>query len=140
MAELLIPSGKLQWKWVGITFIFYVLFYFLPLVVMTEVLPDLLIIPGIWMFGGIVIVAAVAGYLSEGVTIWEPAIAAAGLIVLLFGYTALVVFPMFFRGAFLRGVVFVVIPAATVFVLSLTGAWLGERAQKARKDKPAETT
>ena len=135
MTELLIPSGKLQWKWVGITFVFYVLFYLLPLIVATEVFPNLLIIPGIWIFGGIVIVAGVAGYLSEGVTIWEPAIAAAGLVVLLLGYTALYVFPDAFRGAFVRGVVFILIPAAIVFVLSLTGAWLGERVQKLWKDK-----
>jgi len=140
MAELLTPSGKLQWKWVGITFVFYVLFYLLPLVVTMEIFPNLLIIPGIWIFGGIIIVAAVAGYLSEGVTIWEPAIAAAGLIVLLLSYTAVFVFPTAFRGAFLRGVVFVIFTAAIVFVMSLTGAWLGERAQRLWKDKPPEVS
>jgi hypothetical protein len=140
MAELLTPSGKLQWKWVGITFIFYVMFYLLPLVATIEIFPNLLIIPGIWIFGGIIIVAAAAGYISEGVTIWEPAIAAAGLTVLLLAYTALVSFPMAFRGAFLRGVIFVLMPAAIVFVLSLTGAWLGERAQRFWRDKPSETT
>ena len=138
MSELLVPSGKLQWKWVGITFIFYLLFYLLPLVVSIEVFPNFFIIPGIWIFGGIVVVAGVAGYLSEGITIWEPAIAAAGLIVLLLGYTALFVFPMAFRGAFLRGVVFIAIPAAIVFVLSLTGAWMGERAQRFWRNKSTD--
>jgi hypothetical protein len=140
MSELLIPSGKLQWKWVGITFLFYLLFYLLPLVIMIEVFPNILIISGIWIFGGIVIVAGIAGYLSEGITIWEPAIAAAGLTVLLLGYTALIVFPMAFRGAFLRGVVFIVVPAVIVFVLSVTGAWMGERAQRFRKDKTPKAT
>ena len=140
MTELLTPSGKLQWKWVGLTFIFYVLFYLLPLVAAIEIFPNLLIIPSVWIFGGIIIVSAIAGYLSEGVTIWEPAIAGAGLIVLLLGYTALVAFPMAFRGAFLRGVVFVVVPAVIVFILSMTGAWLGERAQRVWKDKPPKTT
>lgn len=135
MTELLIPSGKLQWKWVGITFVFYVLFYLLPLIIFSELLPNLGVIPGIWIFGGIIVVAAVAGYISEGVTIWEPAIAAVGLVILLLGYIALFVFPMAFRGAFLRGIVFIVIPATIVFVLSLTGAWLGERAQRLWKDK-----
>ena len=139
MTELLTPSGKLQWKWVGITFIFYVLLYLMPLVIMFEFFPSLLVLSGIWIFGGIVIVAALAGYLSEGVTIWEPAIAGAGLIVLLLGYIALAVFPTAFRGAFFRGVIFVVIPAAIVFVLSLTGAWLGERAQQFWKDKTPGT-
>jgi hypothetical protein len=140
MSELLIPSGKLQWKWVGITFLFYLLFYLLPLVIMIEVFPNILIISGIWIFGGIVIVAGIAGYLSEGITIWEPAIAAAGLTVLLLGYTALIVFPMAFRGAFLRGVVFIVVPAVIVFVLSVTGAWMGERAQRYWKDKTPKAT
>lgn len=135
MADLLIPSGKLQWKWIGITFVFYVLFYLLPLIIFSELLPNLWIIPGIWVFGGILVVAGIAGYLSEGVTIWEPAIAAAGLVVLLLSYTAVFVFPAAFRGAFFRGVVFIIIPATIVFVLSLTGAWLGERAQRLWKDK-----
>lgn len=139
MTELLTPSGKLQWKWVGITFVFYVLFYLLPLVLTIELFPNLFIIPGIWIFGGIIIVAAIAGYLSEGVTIWEPAIAAAGLIILLFGYTALFVFPMAFRGAFVRRILFIVFPAIIVFILSLTGAWMGERAQRVWKDKKAES-
>lgn len=139
MTELLVPSGKLQWKWVGITFVFYVLFYLLPLILTTELFPNTLIIPGIWIFGGIIIVAAIAGYISEGVTIWEPAIAAAGLVVLLLGYTALFVFPMAFRGAFLRAIVFVFIPAVVVFVLSLTGAWLGERAQRLWRTKTPDT-
>jgi hypothetical protein len=135
MTELITPTGKIQWKWVGITFILYVLFYLLPLVVTIEFFPNLFIIPGIWIFGGIVIVAAIAGYISDGVTIWEPAIAAVGLILLLLGYSALVVFSTTFRGDFLRGVVLLVIPAIIVFVLSLTGAWLGERAQNFWKEK-----
>ena len=138
MTELLIPSGKLQWKWVGITFVFYVLFYLLPLIIFSELLPNLWIIPGIWIFGGIIVVAAVAGYISEGVTIWEPAIAAVGLVILLLGYIALFVFQMAFRGAFLRGLIFIAIPAIIVFVLSLTGAWLGERAQRLWKDKATD--
>ncbi len=139
MADLLIPSGKLQWKWVGLTFIFYVVFYLLPLVLITERFPEYYIFPGLWFFGGIVVVAAIAGYLSEGVTIWEPAIAAAGLIVLLLGYIVSFVYPNAFRGAFFRGVLFITIPAAIVFFLSLTGAWLGERAQRYWKGKNARS-
>ncbi len=135
MTELLIPSGKLQWTWVGITFVLYVVLYLVPLVLTTEIFPDLFIIPGIWTFGGIVIVAAVAGYLSEGVTIWEPAIAAAGLVILFLAYTAFITFPTAFRGAFFRGVIFIVVPAAVVFTLSLTGAWMGERAQRYWKER-----
>ncbi len=140
MADLLTPSGKLQWKWVGITFVFYLLFYLLPLVLAIEFLPNALIIPGVWIFGGIIIVAAVAGYVSEGVTIWEPAIAAGGLTILLLGYTAIFVFPMAFRGAFLRGILFVILPSLIVFILSLTGAWMGERAQRVWKSKEAVNT
>ncbi len=140
MAELLTPSGKLQWKWVGITFVFYLLFYLLPLVLTIEFMPNTLIIPGIWIFGGIIIVAAAAGFVSEGVTIWEPAIAAGGLTILLFGYTAIFVFPVAFRGAFLRALLFIVLPSIIVFILSLTGAWIGERAQRVWKDKESVKT
>jgi hypothetical protein len=138
MTDLLAPPGKLQWKWVGITFILYILFYLLPLVAATEFFPDELIIPGIWVFSGVIIVAAVAGYLSEGITIYEPAIAGAGLTVLLFGYIAVFVFPAVFRGSFMRVVVFTFFPAVIVFVLSVSGAWLGERAQQLWKDKNPE--
>jgi hypothetical protein len=140
MAELLVPSGKLQWKWVGVTFVFYLFFYLAPLVISIEVFPDEWLFPGMWIFAGIVIVAAAAGFISEGITIWEPAIAAAGLTVLFLVYTFFIVFPLAFRGAFFRGVVFVIIPAAIVFVLSLTGAWLGERAQRHWKDRRSAST
>ena len=140
MPESLTQSSKLQWKWVGITFIFYVLFYLIPLLVAAAVFPRNLVIPGVWIFGGIIIVAALAGYLSRGVTIWEPAIAGAGLVVLLFGYLSLFVFPEGFRGTLKSIVEVLIIPTAIVFLLSLLGTWLGERAQKLWKGKTPEAT
>ncbi len=135
MTEPIVPPNKLQWKWVGITFVFYLLFYLVPLVIAVELFPEHLLIPGIWSFGGIMVVAGIAGYLSEGITIYEPAIAGAALTVILLGYIAFIVFPMAFRGAFFRMSVFILFPAISVFVLSVTGAWLGERAQQLWKTK-----
>lgn len=133
-------SSGLQWKWVGITFIFYVAFYLLPLLIAAEIFPRNPIIPGIWIFGGIIIVAAIAGYLSKGVTIWEPAIAGIGLVILLFGYLSFFAFPTQFRGSLQSFIVALIIPAVIVFFLSLLGAWFGERAQKLLKQKTREST
>ena len=84
------PTGtvnKFQWKWVGITLAMYLVFYLLPLVFGVLLIRSGggnigITIVGAWLFGGIIIVAAVAGYLSKGVTILEPAIASISMIFL----------------------------------------------------------
>jgi len=80
-------SNKLQWKWIAITFVMYLVFYLLPLAAVayltrgTESAVGNYFI-GTWMFGGLIIVAAVAAYVSTGITIFEPAIASGTMIVL----------------------------------------------------------
>jgi hypothetical protein len=140
MPESSAQSRNLQWKWVGITFIFYVLLYLLPLIVAAEVFPGNHVIPGVWIFGGIIIVAALAGYVSKGVTIWEPAIAEVGLVVLLFAYLFFFVLPADVRGTLKSIAEVLIIPAVIVFLLSFVGAWLGERAQKLWKGKTPDAT
>lgn len=134
MTEPSMQSGTLQWKWVGITICLYAVFYLVPLFLLGGISVTFM---GVWFFTGIIIIAAVAGYLSPGVTILEPAIAGAGLI-LLFFLTAFVTAP--FKGAIFQAIIPLVIVMAIVFFLSLLGAWLGERAQKLWKtnsEKPA---
>ena len=69
MAESLTSSKKLEWKWVGITLILYAVFYLLPLFFLFRIAEFL---GDAWLFSGIIIIAAVAAYLSKGITIWEP--------------------------------------------------------------------
>jgi lysylphosphatidylglycerol synthetase-like protein (DUF2156 family) len=138
MLELLKSSKKLQWKWVGITLLLYVVFYLSPLFVADYMLASRVadIFSSAWFFSGIIIIGAVAGYLSKSVTIWEPAIAGAGLIALCFiGFVILS--PI--RIPVLRAIVPLIITMAIVFLLSLLGAWLGERAQKLWKTKSPES-
>lgn len=132
MSEPTTQSKKLQWKWIGISIVLYAVFYLLPLMLFTL---GGGVIASIWVFAGIIVVAAVAGYWSEGVTIWEPAIAGAGLM-LLFLIAMIAFIPR--QISILNATIGMVIVAAMVFLLSLLGAWLGERAQKLWKSKPAE--
>ncbi|MGD0038717.1 MAG: hypothetical protein ABSC53_15635 [Bacteroidota bacterium] len=132
MPESLTPSKKLQWKWVGITIIMYAVFYLMPLFFLTQKVEFL---ADAWIFSGIIIIAAVAAYLSKGVTIWEPAIAGAGLFLLFF--LGMIIF---FRLPPFRAYIAMVITMAIVFLMSLLGAWLGERAQKLWKTKSPEST
>ena len=126
-------SSKLQWRWVAITFVLYLVLYLLPIAAVayltrgtTSSIGALFI--GTWMFGGLIVVAGVAAYISTGITIFEPAIASATMIILW-----VIIFSLFVpyarfdisRDAFpALGIICV------VFALSLVGAWLGERAQK----------
>jgi len=147
MPEPTAPAKKLQWKWVLISFVSYILFYVLPLVLAGQInarpgLHDLAgFLIAIWAFAGIIIIAAVVSYNSEGVTLWEPAIAALIVVVLMFIYVAIVVFSSLLP-QHRMSVFSVVVPAlvwtAVAFALSLFGAWFGERAQKLWKKKTPE--
>jgi len=133
MPESTVPTKKLQWKWIGISIVLYAVFYVLSLVFLAN---SGGVIAAIGVFAGIILVAAVAGFLSEGVTLWEPAIADAGLM-LLFLVGMLVFIP---RQIDVRGAVFgMTIVAIVVFLLSLLGAWFGERAKKLWRTKPPES-
>ena len=133
MDEQSSSSNKLQWKWVAITFVFYLVFYLLPLATIayltrgtTSGIGTYFI--GAWMFGGLIIVAAVAAYVSTGITIFEPAIAGATMVILW-----VIIFSLFVpyaRFDVSRDALPALGIISLVFILSLVGAWLGERAQK----------
>lgn len=140
MDEQSSSSNKLQWNWVAITFVLYLVFYLLPIAVAAYLtrgtassIGTLFI--GAWMFGGLIIVAAVAAYISTGITIFEPAIASATMIILW-----VVIFSLFIpyaRFDVMRDALPALGIISVVFILSLVGAWLGERAQKLWR-KPGE--
>lgn len=124
---------KLQWKWVGITLGLYLVFYLLPLFMVGHMPASKLAVlfAGAWLFAGIIIIAAVAGYLSKGVTMWEPAIAGAVLYALCFIADA----TLSTRIALLQDLAPPAVTLALVFLISLYGAWWGENAQELWKTR-----
>jgi|WetSurMetagenome_2_1015567.scaffolds.fasta_scaffold705161_1 Na+/citrate or Na+/malate symporter len=142
MTDRFSQHAKLQWKWVGITLAMYFSLYLFPIFIISIFFKNTIAIKliGGWMFGGIIIVAALAGYLSKGITIWEPAIAGTGLILGIF--VCVIVYTRIINGERLNVVtefLEILIPTFIVFLLSLLGAWIGERAQKLWKKESLET-
>lgn len=112
----------------------FVLLYVLPLLGASSIrgsFGDKII--GGWTFGGIIVISALAGFLSKGVTIWEPAIAGGFLTVVWYAgfqiITATKGAPVKLEIAQL-GVIMV-----AIFGLSLLGAGLGEGIQNLSKKK-----
>jgi hypothetical protein len=135
MADASARAHKLQWKWVGITFLLEVIFYLLPILFVGRVFGDFVIsikaetFIGAWSFGGAILLPAIAGFLSKGITIWEPAIA--GVLLVVIWYIA---FRLFFARYIAPGISedipYLILIMILIFLLSLLGAWYGERAQK----------
>jgi len=135
MADVSAQSNKLQWKWVGITFLLEIVFYLLPILFVSGVFGNNVIsikaemFIGAWSFGGAILLPAIAGFLSEGITIWEPAIA--GVMLVAIWYIA---FRLFFARYIAPGISedipYLILIMVLIFLLSLLGAWYGERAQK----------
>jgi hypothetical protein len=136
MAESSIQSKKLQWKWVGISLLMYILLYLLPIVILGKVFGiDKQVLFSSWVFGGVIIVAALAAYLSEGTTIWEPAIAGTVL-----GFLWVIFILLFVRRYSISGDVMQFLTAMSIlFLLSLLGAWFGDRAKKLWKTKTPDS-
>jgi len=134
-------TGKFQWKWVWISLLMYLVFYFLPISLVPGgfisgglATKATRVVVGVWGIAGIFIIAAVAGFLSKGVTIKEPAVAAAGVVVLWILAVAVKenVALQEFAG---RQLILVLI---IVGLLAIGGAWFGERAQKLWKGRAQE--
>jgi hypothetical protein len=139
-------TKKLEWKWVVITFFLYVVFYLVPILTALGTfwphdfghIADVFL--GIWVFGGIIVIAAVAAFISKGITIWEPAIAGGVLVGAIFGYAAIRIFyaTVGIRFSMFRVLLPMLFIVMVVFVLSLLGASLGERAQKLWRSEKSE--
>lgn len=75
----MILIGKPDWKWVGVSYCFFVVYHLLPTIVMIAFFRGGLglgwnIGTLVWMFFGLALVGGYVGYESAGVTIVEPAI------------------------------------------------------------------
>ena len=140
MAEEPAASNTFQWRWVGITFGLYVVLYLLPILLVGNTSPGATmsagskLFVGIWSFLGIIILSGISGYLSEGVTIWEPAIA--GLFAVLLWFIILLV-SFSQRGSQMsfEFVPYLIGMMLVIFLLSLFGAIAGERLQEFRNKK-----
>ena len=142
MTESLTRPKKLQWKWVWMSFVLYILFYILPFFIVGNYFTNNIGVQfiGVWMFGGIIIVAAVAGYFSHGMCIWESVLAGAGLAIVFF-ISMIVYIRMFVNPGYkITGrIIWFLVPTMTVFLLSLLGVWLGEQLQTFLKKKSQGT-
>ncbi|MEX1138118.1 MAG: hypothetical protein WEB33_04055 [Bacteroidota bacterium] len=132
MPEESSTARGLQWKWVWITLGMFVVLYLLPIIAASAIRGEMgTKLVGGWSFGGILIITAITGYLSRGITIWEPAVAG-GMLTLLWYFGFQVAMTM--KGIPLRfdpGQLLLIMIA--VFGLSLVGAGLGEGIQNAAK-------
>ena len=133
-------AGKFHWKWVWLSLLMYIVFYSLPIALTPGgVLNDSSITKTssyfmtIWGIGGMILISAVAGFISKGGIIKEQTVAAIGLMILWF----IVIPPRFdspFR--FSTAIVLVMLIGIAIPLLALGGAWLGELIQRAgRKQK-----
>ncbi len=125
---------KIQWKWVWTLLLMYVALYFLPLSLVpggflsrTVVTKESAVLTGGWSLAGMFIIAAVAGFVSKGVTRKEPAVVALGvgilwLLALQITFNRVIRFSSEQTLGLATAILIIVI-------LALAGAWYGERMQ-----------
>ncbi len=126
-------AAKFQWKWLLLSLLMYAVFYFLVLSVMHGGALSGVIATSAWAVAGVFVIGGIAGYISKGVTIWEPVAAALIVVALMYGLTE--------SGVGLNTELPIGKPIITlivIFVFAFAGAWLGERIQKAKMAKKAE--
>lgn len=129
-----LPTGKFQWLWVVITLTMYIVLYLFPLYLFGGAFSSGFpghaerAFSGTWVFAGIIITAGLAGFMSKGVTIWEPVVGSIGFILLVILMNQLA--HVLTGGSFHLQVRDNVTTLVFFFLLSLLGSWLGELWQK----------
>lgn len=131
---------RFQWKWVLISLVMYLFLYFIPLSLMPggilsgqPITGISSLIIGIWSLGGMFVVSGVTGYISSGVTIKEPAVAAVVLMVI--WYFAV---QIRFNDALhttTQSYFILLLSLLMIGILAVAGAWWGEMMQKAAVKK-----
>ncbi len=139
-----IPLGKFQWVWVVVTMIMYIVLYLVPLYLFGGAFSSGFpahaqrMFSGTWVFAGIIITAGLAGFMSKGVTIWEPVVGSLGFIVLAVLMSELA--RVLRGGTFHLQVRDNVTTLVFFFLLSLLGSWMGELWQKTFLRKKGQST
>jgi hypothetical protein len=138
-----LPDLKFQWTWVVITLMMYIVLYLFPLYLFGGAYESGFpghaqrMFSGTWVFAGIIITAGLAGFMSKGVTIWEPVVGSIGFIILVILMNELA--RILQGGTFHLQVRDNITTLVFFFLLSLLGSWLGELWQKGfLKKKPVE--
>lgn len=134
MPDVQSTRTKIQWKWVWTLLLMYVALYFLPLSLVpggflsrTIVTKGSATLTGIWSLAGMFIIAAVAGFVSRGVTMKEPAVVALGvagiwLLALQITFNRVIRFSS-------EHTLGLFIALLMIVTLAVGGAWFGERMQ-----------
>jgi len=126
--------SKINWKWVGIGYCFFVVFHLLPSYVINGFNMGVdLGAQGLWLFAGLAIIAFYIGYRSRGITILEPAISA-----LLYDITLLLEFRDFWGRIVSHSYGIIYVLGILTLVLTICSAWLGEVLQSRKKGKAAK--
>ncbi len=139
-------SSGFQWTWVLLSLIVYMIFYFLPLMVVPGgmlaggVATDVtLYVTGIWGTAGVFIISAILAYFSPGITVWEAVVSAVGVVLLMAIVVSLETNRLIVAtidDALGFGIMLVV-----VFGMAYMGGWWGEKMQNIRdiiEDYPME--
>ncbi len=137
-------TTKFQWVWVVITLMMYIVLYLFPLYLFGGAFSAGFpvhaqrIFSGTWIFAGIILTAGLAGFMSKGITIWEPVVGSIGFILLLGLMNELA--SVLHGGRFQLQVKDTLTTTVFFFLLSLLGAWLGELWQKTfmKREDPAK--
>lgn len=129
------PIKKIDWRWVGISYCFFVVFHLLPSYLMFFVSPLLagrdMTAKGGWLFLGLALVGYSIGYRSKGVTILEPALSSIAYL-----FTLSLLFERFWgRSININTLGLILIWAAVGFVIAFVSAWIGEIIQARREAK-----
>lgn len=131
------PFKKIDWKWVGVGYCFFVVYHLLPSYLLlglarfgmaTETAK------GVWLFIGLALIACYIGYRSRGVTILEPSISA-----LLYTATLTLLFDRFWGRSFgIRSAWLIYVWVVGGFGIAFVSAWIGELLQ-AKKAKTSSS-
>jgi hypothetical protein len=130
---------KIDWRWVGISYCFYVVFHLLPTYLISWIsFQDSSAFYGawIWIVFGTFIISIYIAYRSEGVTIIEPTLAS-------FCYVLTIAFslPRILAPTQIsteRFIYLLLAGFAGVLLFTFIGAYIGERIQQIKERKQGE--
>jgi len=132
------PAEGFQWKWVVLSLLVYMIFYFLPLmmvpggIISGGATNDLTYyVLGIWGTAGVFIISAIMAYFSPGITVWEAVVSALGVVVLAVVIVSLETNKLILSTT--SDVVGFSILLLVVFGMSYMGGWWGERLQNIKE-------
>ncbi len=120
---------KLDWRWIGLGFCFFVSFHLLPshiIYLMRIISPAMTMLYSIWIFAGMAVVGFLIGYKSQGVTIWEATIASAVYAIVLLA----AILEVWHGGLEFRTSYWII----AIIAIATLSAWFGEYIQ-AMKEK-----